>query len=196
MAQWDLGITKKVGHHNFYTPFLPNNSEQSVKISGNSKHKLTSQLGRATPWLPDGALKYQPGLSLLSEIWDSQTLDWTVETAPTADWLVTVWHCSSEDVTADMVLVPSPVDLLLFSLLLPAILGRECTSRGLTKYLSPPTQIHLMATSIYREPISWVWYLQRPAQRTAPSSWRIVRNSVSSVQWRIEITYYGAVVNS
>merc|ERR1719239_1387918 len=28
-----------------------------------------------------------------------------------------------------MVLVPSPVDLLLFSLLLPAILGRECTSR-------------------------------------------------------------------
>ena len=30
------------------------------------------------------------------------------------------------------------------------------------------------------------WYFQSSAQRTVPSSWRIVRNLVSFVQWRLE----------
>ena len=36
--------------------------------------------------------------------------------------------------TPEMVLSPSLVRLLVFYLLLPGTLGRECTSEGLTKY--------------------------------------------------------------
>ena len=48
--------------------------------------------------------------------------------------------------TPEMVQAPSPVRLLVFCLLLPGSLGRECTSEGLTKYF---------ISSVFTENISY-----------------------------------------